>query len=169
MRVMKKVLIVVVLLAAGLGYWAYTLVPKGADRSVTYAIQGQDHIPEGSEHPPYNSNPPTSGWHYAEPAEESFYEGVLPDERLVHNLEHGDIWISYRGGIPEAARENLKKFLDGKVVITRRDTNSSDIALAAWGRLEVFDLESGVLDEQRVKDFILRYTHKGPEYIPALR
>ena len=64
-----------------------------------YPNQGQDHINEGQT-AQYNSNPPTSGPHYDVPAEPGFYEpesGIEP-ERLVHNLEHGQIVIWYRPG-----------------------------------------------------------------------
>lgn len=64
-----------------------------------YPNQGQEHINDG-ETAQYNSNPPTSGPHYGVPAEPGFYEpdsGIEP-ERLVHNLEHGQIVIWYRPG-----------------------------------------------------------------------
>ena len=47
-------------------------------------IQGQQHVAVGQSHPPYNSDPPTSGWHYDEPVKAGFYENSLPDEQLVH-------------------------------------------------------------------------------------
>ena len=48
--------------------------------------------------------------------------------------------------------------------------NDTDIALAAWGRLDKFNLENNNFNKdnlnqikQRIKDFILRYENKGPE------
>src|SRR3989338_5338229 len=61
-----------------------------------FPIQGRDHIAVGAQHEPYRSNPPTSGSHYAQPADWGVYEQELPDEQLIHNLEHGGIWISYK-------------------------------------------------------------------------
>src|SRR3990167_5703120 len=43
---------------------------------------GRDHINVGAEHEPYNSNPPTSGQHYASPANWGIYDAPLPDEQL---------------------------------------------------------------------------------------
>src|SRR3990167_4512427 len=54
--------------------------------------QGQAHIKNGESHPPYNSNPPTSGWHYVLPANWGVYAKPLADEQAIHNLEHGGIW-----------------------------------------------------------------------------
>ena len=51
------------------------------------------------------------------------------------------------------------------MVVTKRALNDTDIALAAWRRLDAFDLVDGVLDEQRVKDFITRFANQGPERI----
>ena len=52
------------------------------------------------------------------------------------------------------------------MVVTSRALNDTDIALAAWGRLDAFNLADGVLDEVRVKDFITRYVNRGPERVP---
>ena len=34
-----------------------------------YPELGRDHIFPGQAHPDYNSNPPTSGWHFPQPAD----------------------------------------------------------------------------------------------------
>jgi len=47
----------------------------------------------------------------------------------------------------------------------------------AWGRVDSFNLadstsslqEGGILPEERVKDFILRYINRGPEKIMPVR
>lgn len=139
------------------------------DRSIAYEIIGQEHIPDGSPRPTYNSNPPTSGPHYAVPAKIGFYSTALPDERVVHNLEHGDVWIAYHPDISASVKEALKDFLDGtKVIITPREANETDIALAAWGRADSFNLSGEELtteEARRIRDFILRYKNKGPESV----
>ncbi len=153
------------LVVGGIGWWVMSLAPEGADMSTTYPDQGRVHIAVGSAHEPYNSNPPTSGSHYEEWAAEKFYDKAIPDEHLVHNLEHGDIWISYHPRIPGSVKEELRQFADSKVVITLREANDHDIALAAWARLDAFNLEGGVLDASRVEDFIKRYKNRGPEKV----
>ncbi len=81
---------------------------NGADAALlgqvqTFPILSRDHIQPGQTHPPYNSNPPTNGWHYPVWADWGIYTQTIPDEYLVHNLEHGGIWISYRSAISLAA------------------------------------------------------------------
>lgn len=157
----------------GLGYWLFSVVmensPRGEDFSVSYPIVGQDHITEDSPRPTtYNSNPPTSGPHYATPARVGFYEKQFPDERLIHNLEHGDVWISYRSEVSTSTRNALVPLAGTKVIITLRPENEWDIAVTAWGRLDTFNLAGdniNALELQRIKDFILRYQNQSPEKV----
>ncbi|MBI4085054.1 MAG: DUF3105 domain-containing protein [Candidatus Liptonbacteria bacterium] len=153
--------------AAGIAYllvtWIVGQFPKGPDYSRSFHILGREHISPGSPRPEYNSDPPTSGPHHPNPADVSFYSKELPDEQLVHNLEHGHVWISYRSDLSQEVVDKLKGFAGGSVIVTMRLRNDSDIALAAWGRLDKFNLESGPFPAQRIKDFILRYQNRGPE------
>ena len=56
------------------------------DTVLEFEAQEAKHIEEGSSHPPYNSDPPTSGPHYPSPADTGFYTAPLEPERVVHNL-----------------------------------------------------------------------------------
>lgn len=131
--------------------------------------QGRAHITLGASHPSYSSNPPTSGWHYEDPAVRGIYDEQLPDERMLHNLEHGYIWVSYK---PEASNEIIKQLksfvgLGSKIILTPRKENDKLIALAAWNWLDKFDPESSErLNEselKRIQDFIDTYINQGPE------
>lgn len=78
--------------------------------------QGHAHI-----QPPktfdYNSNPPTSGSHYAIPGQAPAPTGVhlqsIPDPYQVHNLEHGHIGIQYNN-LPDAVRSALEQFTNAR-------------------------------------------------------
>jgi len=141
--------------------------PVGEDRSVFYEAQNQQHINVGEEHPPYNSNPPSGGWHYELTSRKGFHTEPVPDEYIVHNLEHGDVWIAYHPRISDEAKETLRKFAFSKIIITPRESNDTDIALVAWERVDAFNLEGGPVPEDRIHDFIKRYRNRGPEKIPA--
>lgn len=162
---------IVVIVLGALGYGIFLFArdtePKGEDMSRAVSLLQAGHIPNGSPRPEYNSNPPTSGPHYAQTVRSGFRRDALPDQNVVHNLEHGDVWISYNPRVPEAVRQSLRKFGAAKVVITPREENETDIALAAWGRLDTFNLENGEVPVERIKDFIKRYVNKGPERIPG--
>lgn len=135
-----------------------TGVPRQGEQQV---IQGSRHIQVGAQHDDYNTNPPTSGDHHANAARWGIYDSSLPDEQLVHNLEHGGIWISYKT-LGEGELESLEAFANDhsqSVVLTPRAGNDSNIALAAWGRLEQME----VLDMEKVELFYKGNKNKSPE------
>ncbi|MBI2065708.1 MAG: DUF3105 domain-containing protein [Candidatus Zambryskibacteria bacterium] len=156
-----------ILVAVGYGIFllAQTAGPEGEDFSTRYDIQGANHIADGTSHPEYNSNPPSSGWHYASPARGGFYDEPLPDERVIHNLEHGDIWIAYHPSISDEAKDILESFAGRYVVVSPRTQNDGDISLVAWGRVDTFDIENDVVNKERISNFLKRYDNRGPEKV----
>ncbi len=124
------------------------------------SIQPADHINPGDPMPGiYLTNPPVSGWHYSQPAEWGVYDKELVDQNVIHNLEHGGIWISYQPDAPPELIENLKRVAGeykDKVILSPRSANDSLIALSAWGRLDKFDY----FDEARIVKFIKAYEGK---------
>ncbi|MEP6998215.1 MAG: DUF3105 domain-containing protein [Betaproteobacteria bacterium] len=125
------------------------------------ADQGREHIAVGATHLPYNSNPPTSGPHYVEPASWGIYQSELPDETLVHNLEHGGIWISYSDIDPATKQriEMLAKEHPNKMIVTPRSEDDAKIVLASWRRL----LKLERFDEDTVMSFIKANKNRSPE------
>ncbi|MBI4359343.1 MAG: DUF3105 domain-containing protein [Candidatus Nealsonbacteria bacterium] len=162
---------VVFVVIALIGYGLYLLIQdseaKGKDFSHAVPLMGVNHIAVGSQLPEYTSDPPTSGPHYDQTARSGFREETISDQNLIHNLEHGDVWIAYHPRLADKIKEELKQFSAAKVIITPRATNETDMALAAWGRLDAFNIENNTLPVERIKDFIKRYTNKGPEKVPG--
>ena len=72
----------------------------GAARGRQLPDQGQQHITEFDTHPPYNSAPPTSGWHLAEVAPWGVLAEPIPDVLQVHDLEHGGVLVQYNCPTP---------------------------------------------------------------------
>src|SRR3990167_11186190 len=72
--------------------------PTGQDYSTQMPYEGATHVDEGAE-VSYQSNPPTSGSHWPIPLLDGLYDTEKPDEALVHSLEHGRIWVSYKPDI----------------------------------------------------------------------
>jgi hypothetical protein len=160
---------VIVLVVVGLGYYLFTASqePNPADLpGETFESLGADHIDDGStDHPAYNSNPPTSGWHWPVAAPWGVYDNPEKDERYIHNLEHGGIWISYKPSVVSA--EDIAKLKDfaqryRKMIITPREANDSPIALAAWQHLQKIDS----YDETTILRFIDAFYDQGPEKVP---
>lgn len=124
--------------------------------------QGANHINESTGFE-YNSNPPSSGPHFAKAARWGFYENEIPDESVIHALEHGGIWVSYKN-VTDEEKEILKQFYkenSQSVVISPREKNDSKIAIASWKR--VVNMDSVDLDSLR--KYILLYKNTSPEPI----
>lgn len=125
------------------------------------------HVPD-DQTVDYNTTPPTSGDHWATPASCGFYEDGLEDERIVHNMEHSNIVVSYNLATKEEV-DQLKKVMDGIGLsdiwgITRfyDKIPVGTVAVAAWG---VLDTMEGI-DKDRIKTFFETYVgNLGPEQI----
>ena len=121
------------------------------------------HVRQGEEHVSYTSNPPTSGPHFAGltsadgigPIQCKTYKEEVIDEGVIHNLEHGVVWVTYKDKNDKDLAEKLKNITEKypKVVLSPRAANDSKIALASWTRL----LKLEEFDETKIADFIKLY------------
>ena len=149
------------LITGGL-YWAVSASSTAAENrpGEKVSIMDRDHINVGDSHEDYNSNPPTSGPH-AGPAPWGFSSEELLDENAIHNLEHGGIWISYKNLDDDSVKtlENIARRNGASVVVSPREANDSNIAVASWGRLMKLD----AVDQERINEFIKRNKNKSPE------
>ena len=158
--------VVVIIAVLGIGYWLFhsSQTTNQNLAGTAYPILGRNHIDVGT-HPqvPYNSNPPTSGDHYPNPANWGVYKTTLPDEQVVHNLEHGGIWISYKANVDADTVAKLEDFAKRYqlVVVEPRDADDTPIAFSSWGYLEKFDH----YDEASMVKFIEDHYNKGPEKV----
>jgi hypothetical protein len=94
------------------------------------------------------------------------YTEILPDTNLVHNLEHGHIWFSYRDAGDEEAigvLRQLQSMFPRMVIITYRPQNESRIAAAAWRWLLTVD----EINPQQLVNFILQHGDRAPESVPG--
>ena len=127
------------------------------------------HITE-EETVDYTTVPPTSGPHWQVPAQCGFYEQGLPDEQLVHNLEHANVVVSYN--LPD--ENDLIKLRRLERRVEQRDwvifrayskIRPGTVAMTAWG---VIDTSAGV-DDDKILAFITAYAGNpsSPELIPC--
>ena len=118
----------------------------------------QSHVTEGQVIV-YNSMPATSGDHWPQWSKCGFFEEALPDERVVHNLEHSNIVVSYNLTTPKEV-EQLREVM-GSIGLAERTgvarfydrIPEGTVALAAWG---VSDTMTGI-DAERIATFFEHY------------
>lgn len=146
-------------------------------------IQGNTHIQSpGSPHPPYNSDPPTSGPHVPFIVRWGIHRVPIAREIQVHNLEDGGVIIQYNCTDCQALvtkLESLVQRYQEKARMEQSKTGSkvpsryyhlilapypgmdATIALTAWGRIDKFN----EFDEERITRFIEAYI--GIDHHPA--
>jgi hypothetical protein len=145
---------VLVVTAALVGWFAYQ--SRAALPGVSVPSQGNAHIRTLTDpHPPYNSDPPTSGPHVSWLAPWGIHTTPVPKELQVHNLEDGGVFVQYACECPElvARLRAIVERYPTQVILAPYPGMDRRIALTAWGRIDKFD----EFDEQRVLRFIKAY------------
>ena len=128
-----------------------------------------NHVPQG-QLVDYNSIPPASGDHWGVWAACGFYEDGLPDELITHNLEHGNIVVSYnlssRRQIEQLRRDMADIDLASDWGVTRyySEIPEGSVAMAAWGRLYTLSPDN----TEAMAGFFSSFAGElGPERIPC--
>lgn len=94
-NVNKKFFIIGVVILAIIIFFAWLFIESSKPLPGTkIADLGRQHVAIGTE-VEYNSNPPTSGKHYADWIRSGVYSEPKDDRNLVHSLEHGYVIMSY--------------------------------------------------------------------------
>jgi Protein of unknown function (DUF3105) len=95
----------------------------------------REHTTSLSTHVKYSTNPPTSGRHYAIPAQDGIYGDAPQDEELVHAMEHGRVIIWAKPSLPEDVRANLRALVDDdsyQMFLVPRSKMPYEVAATAW-------------------------------------
>ncbi len=105
----------------------------------------------------YKVSPPVGGNHYPvwEKCEGDVYAQPLPNERAVHSLEHGAVWITYRPDLPKADVDKLAKKVRGQeyMLMSPYPGLKSAVSLQAWG----FQLKLDSVNDPRLDEFIVAF------------
>ncbi len=143
---------------------------RSGDRSdgpgETFSILPAAHIPNTTNYDQYNSVPPTSGPHWDSSAPWGVYTTPVPNERQVHNLEHGGVLIQYKSE-DAGLISQLEQFAKRQVsypcylVVAPYPNMSTTIAVTAWGVRETME----TYDEAKLQAFADAYRNRGPEQV----
>jgi len=150
-----------------------TLTTKPAVENVS---DHSDFPDPGATSPKWNTDPPTSGPHYGQPLIYGAYTDPVEIGRVVHNLEHGAVYILYGDEVSEATVSQLKMFYDDHTdgtILAPYPKLGDEVALGVWlakGLPEAAsDRGTGVLatcttfDEKAFSTFFTSLQFKGPE------
>lgn len=112
----------------------------------TIPIQGEGHLVGDQDPPvPYNSTPPTSGWHTSGDVESAVYgaDEALREPEQVTVLELGSVVVSYNG-LAEADVATLADLVSGSyagqaALTPYAQLDDGEVALTAWGKVQICD------------------------------
>lgn len=111
-------------------------------RTTTVPEQAGSHLVGDNDPPvPYNSTPPTSGWHSSGSVTIGVYSArdPLSEPEQVSVLEAGGSVISYgglRGRDVNALRRLVQREYEGRVAVTPyRKLGTGEVAVTSWGKL----------------------------------
>ncbi len=135
------------------------------------ALEGAHSILEpGGTSDEWNTDPPTSGPHYQTAAIFGIYDDPLELARVVHNLEHGGIFILYGDDVPDSTVEGLRGFYDDHktgTVMAPLPRLGDQFALGAWNSEgeggNGYLAKCATFDEGAVSSFFSAYQFQGPE------
>jgi hypothetical protein len=119
---------------------------------------------------PFNSNPPTSGWHVGnQTAPWGIQKTQLDDKITVHNLEHGGIIVHYKASLDinsvaelEVLARDLQRTNPCLILMPRPDDQMpAPVVATAWNHM----LELQNVDSEKITGFFTALVGRGPEAV----
>lgn len=150
------------------GFFAFAIANKEPEKprpGLAHEDKGRTHV-QSKEYG--GDEPPTSGDH-ASPLAWQVYDQEVPDANVIHNMEHGGVYISYRPDLPKDQIAKIKalfskpylnaKFSPIKAVVAPRAEDKAPIVMSSWTRSESFQ----TFDEAKMIEYYLANIGKSPE------
>jgi hypothetical protein len=145
--------------------------PTTSKNGPTAKALGHDHVPGPVT---YAVTPPVGGDHNAQWMNCGIYSQAVPNERAVHNLEHGAIWITYLPSLPAQEVSALRAFVEKQSMVSPAGTAASrymdltpyaglpsPIVITSWG----FQLKVSSPNDPRLQQFVDKF-RATPAYSP---
>lgn len=174
--------VIVAAAAIGIGYLANQSRERESGETVpipqVQAVEEMEeiaHVAEGTDPGPYNTDPPTSGKHYATQAFAGFNDeddlesfGDFPAGYLVHSLEHGYVIFWYNcAALIDGSCDELKQQIqdvmaavgDFKVIGFPRPSLDVPVVITTWER----SLRMPEFDPGQAELFARTYRNQAPE------
>lgn len=156
------------------------LVAAGCELEAVKAQPGQ-HSLQADGFSDWNTDPPTSGPHFGFDEEGNLgtviwgaYEEPLQLARVVHNLEHGGIYIFYGEDVPDATVAELRAFYNKHqrgTLLAPYPKLGDQIALGAWvaegEEAKGYLAKCPRFDEKAFSSFFGGFQFRGPERFQA--
>ena len=99
----------------------------------TYVGLARNHVDTRVGYPQL---PPVGGPHSPEWQNCQYYDTSVPNERAVHSMEHGAVWITYLPNTSQADRDVLKALAatGDHILVSEYPGQPAPIVATAWGK-----------------------------------
>ena len=158
---------------AGVVAYDTTGWPEGSHNGPAIQALGHNHVAGPVA---YSVTPPVGGDHNAIWMNCGVYDQPVPNERAVHNMEHGAVWITYSPTLPQAAVSQLRALFSRQTVLNPSGQGASryldltpypglpsPVVASSWG----FQLRLTSPSDPRLQRFIDKFRvsqQYSPEY-----
>ena len=123
----------------------------------------------------YNTDPPSNGSHYYQPAVWDFYTTPAAPIQVVHNQEHGGVILWWGNKVPSSTVDELRTFYDSSqdaMLGTPYAKLGNKVAITAWtspsgGLGQGHAAVCPTFNEKAFKAFRDAYRGQGPERYPV--
>lgn len=124
---------------------------------VTYTNLSRDHTTAAVT---YAQNPPVGGTHDPVWQNCGIYTSPVRSENVVHSLEHGAVWITYRPDLSSSAIQRLQSLIKGSAytLLAPYPGLPAPVVASAWG----LQMQVQSTTDSRLAQFIDRYAD-GPQ------
>ncbi len=166
---------VAVAVIALFGFMIWNAVRPAAGESVPIMANSEDHVSVGEDPGPFNSDPPTSGPHYAQEYDAGFYDESSPETQvpypegyLGHNLEHGYVIYWYNCDLLDESecvevKNQIKASIadngETKLIAFPRSSIDVPVVMTTWGQMQRFEH----FDEDLAQKFVSANRNRAPE------
>jgi len=132
-------------------------LPGEPQGTLTFSGLAHNHVDTPIQYP---QTPPVGGNHNPVWQNCQYYDTAIPNERAVHDLEHGAVWITYVPETSQADRDVLKALADtgDHIIVSQYAGLPSPIVATAWGK----QLQLPSVNDPRLKQFVQAFEN-GPQ------
>ena len=132
-------------------------LPGEPQGTLTFSGLARNHVDTPIQYP---QTPPVGGNHNPVWQNCQYYDTAIPNERAVHDLEHGAVWITYAPETSQADRGVLKALADtgDHIIVSQYAGLPSPIVATAWGK----QLQLPSVNDPRLEQFVQAFEN-GPQ------
>jgi Protein of unknown function (DUF3105) len=154
-------LVIVVGLVAIAALGAFLAVVLLSDRrqeaSEPAGVQSFENLSRNHTYEPitYEQSPPVGGDHNPIWQNAGFYEEPVPNEKAVHTMEHGAVWITYEPDLPQDQKDELRQIVESQecLLASPYPDLPTPVVASAWGK----QLRLQSADDPGLQQFIEAY------------